>query len=172
VTEAPLLRIRDLGVSFDNGAGPRVQAVDGARMSIYPGQTLAVVGESGCGKSVTALSILQLLSRPPARFDRGQILFRGEQSGAETDLLTLPPKQIRSVRGNEIAMIFQEPMTSLNPVYSVGDQIIEAVLLHQRVSDKDALRIAKEAMRDVGIPDPDRRIRQYPTSSPAACASA
>jgi ABC-type dipeptide/oligopeptide/nickel transport system ATPase component len=160
----PLLRIRDLAVSFDNGPGPRIQAVDGARMSVYPGQTLAVVGESGCGKSVTAMSALQLVPRPPGRFDRGSILFRSRLApdGGEVDLTRLSERDIRTVRGNEIAMIFQEPMTSLNPVYTVGDQILEAILLHQRVSGKDAVAIALSAMREVGIPEPERRIRQYP----------
>jgi ABC-type dipeptide/oligopeptide/nickel transport system ATPase component len=159
--ESPLLRIRDLGVSFANGDGPRVRAVDGARMCVYPGQTLAVVGESGCGKSVTAMSVLQLIPRPPGRFDRGQILFRADAAG-DADLLKLSDKQMRAVRGNQVAMIFQEPMTSLNPVYTVGDQILEAILLHQRVADREAEQIALRAMRDVGIAEPERRIRQYP----------
>src|SRR5690349_5935167 len=129
--EKPVLRVRDLGVSFDNGSGPRIQAVDGVRMSIYPAQTLAVVGESGCGKSVTAMSTLQLIPRPPGRFDRGQVFFRSTRAGAgaaalispaepgeisgtgtEIDLLSLDEARMRQVRGNEIAMIFQEPMTS------------------------------------------------------------
>jgi ABC-type dipeptide/oligopeptide/nickel transport system ATPase component len=164
----PLIRVADLAVSFDNGAGPRIQAVDGVRMSIYPAQTLAVVGESGCGKSVTAMSALQLVPRPPGRFDRGSIFFRASRFGgsagatAEVDLLTLSDRQMRQIRGNEIAMIFQEPMTSLNPVYTVGDQILEAILLHQHVTPAQAQEIALQAMRDVGIPDPAKRIRQYP----------
>jgi peptide/nickel transport system ATP-binding protein len=180
IVESPILRVRDLGVSFDNGSGPRIQAVDGVRMSIYPAQTLAVVGESGCGKSVTAMSTLQLIPRPPGRFDRGQVFFRstrvggegalispaepGEISGTgtEIDLLALDEPRMRQVRGNEIAMIFQEPMTSLNPVYTVGDQILEAILLHQPVTAAQARDIALSAMRDVGIPEPERRIKQYP----------
>lgn len=156
----PLLRVSDLAVSFDNGSGPRIQAVDGVRMSIYPRQTLAVVGESGCGKSVTAMSMMHLVPRPPGRFDRGQAMFETD-SGLQ-DLLTLSEKQIREIRGNEIAMIFQEPMTSLNPVYSIGDQIMEAILLHQRVSPAEAEGIALDAMTQVGIPDPTRRLRAYP----------
>ena len=156
----PLVRVEDLAVSFDNARGPRIQAVDGARMTIHPRQTLAVVGESGCGKSVTAMSMLQLIPRPPGRFDRGRILF--QSAGGEVDLLSLPPSRIRRIRGAEIAMIFQEPMTSLNPVYTVGDQILEAILLHQQVSPGEAFDKAVDAMRDVGIPDPDKRIRQYP----------
>ncbi len=164
----PLIRVQDLAVSFDNGSGPRIQAVDGVRMSVYPGQTLAVVGESGCGKSVTAMSTLQLIPRPPGRFDRGSVMFRstlaGELGGSagEIDLLELDEPRMRKVRGNEIAMIFQEPMTSLNPVYTVGDQILEAILLHQNVNAGEAKDIALRAMRDVGIPEPERRIRQYP----------
>ncbi|MEX2217984.1 MAG: ABC transporter ATP-binding protein [Phycisphaerales bacterium] len=172
----PLLRVADLAVSFDNGSGPRIQAVDGVRMSVYPGQTVAVVGESGCGKSVTAMSTLQLIPRPPGRFDRGRIYFQSTRAGGNgsahptsdiphptsIDLLSLTEPQIRRVRGNEIAMIFQEPMTSLNPVYTVGDQILEAILLHQPVSAGEAKDIALSAMRDVGIPEPERRIKQYP----------
>jgi len=155
-TQKPLLEIADLGVSFDNAVGARIQAVDGAGLKIYPRQTVAVVGESGCGKSVTAMSILQLNPSPPCRYDRGSILFEGR------DLLTLPEVEMRKIRGGDIAMIFQEPMTSLNPVYTVGDQIMEAVLLHQNVSRSKAEKISLEAMRDVGIPDVEQRINQYP----------
>ena len=163
VATRPLLRVEDLAVSFDNGESPRVQAVDGVRMSIYPRQTLAVVGESGCGKSVTAMSALQLVPRPPGRFDRGRVLFRTKADPErEVDLLSLSDRQMRAVRGNEIAMIFQEPMTSLNPVYTVGDQVMEAILLHQKVSPAHAREVALTAMRDVGIPEPERRIRGYP----------
>ncbi|MFM9996788.1 MAG: ABC transporter ATP-binding protein [Phycisphaerales bacterium] len=159
----PILRVEDLGVSFEQGRGPRVQAVDGVRLTVHPGQTLAVVGESGCGKSVTAMSTLQLIPRPPGRFDRGRVMFRSRLAGDdEVDLLSLPERDIRRVRGNEIAMIFQEPMTSLNPVYTVGDQVIEAILLHQPVDPSRAREIALRAMTDVGIPEPERRIDQYP----------
>ncbi|MEM7629477.1 MAG: ABC transporter ATP-binding protein [Planctomycetota bacterium] len=162
--EKPILEVRDLAVSFDNGTGPRIQAVDGVRMTIYPRQTLAVVGESGCGKSVTAMSSLQLVPRPPGRFDRGEILFRARLGGNEgtVNLVGLEEDQIREIRGNEIAMIFQEPMTSLNPVYTVGDQILEAILLHQPVSHREATEIAVEAMEAVGIPAPRERINDYP----------
>ena len=125
-------------------------------LSIFPGQTVAVVGESGCGKSVTALSILRLIPSPPGRVLGGQVLFEGR------DLLKLSERQMRSVRGKEIAMIFQEPMTSLNPVFTVGDQIVEAVQLHQNVGTKEAYEIAEEAMHDVGIADPGKRIHEYP----------
>jgi ABC-type dipeptide/oligopeptide/nickel transport system ATPase component len=158
----PLLEVDNLAVSFDNGSGPRIQAVDGVRMAVYPRQTLAVVGESGCGKSVTAMSSMQLVPRPPGRFDRGRILWRGSKQKREIDLLTLTEAQMRDIRGNDIAMIFQEPMTSLNPVYTIGDQILEAILLHQNVDTKQAADIAVDAMNDVGIPEPRRRLKAYP----------
>ena len=156
----PLLQVSDLAVSFDNGSGPRIQAVDGVRMTIYPRQTLAVVGESGCGKSVSAMSLMHLIPRPPGRFDRGQAWFHTDRG--PRDLLTYSESEIRSIRGNEIAMIFQEPMTSLNPVYTIGDQIIEAILLHQNVSGNEAVDIAVEAMRSVGIKEPEKRLKAYP----------
>ena len=156
----PLFTVNDLAVSFDNGDGPRVQAVDGVRMSVYPRQTLAVVGESGCGKSVTAMSSLHLIPRPPGRWDRGQMLFESDRGNV--DLLKLSEPDIRKIRGNEIAMIFQEPMTSLNPVYTIGDQIMEAILLHQNVTPAQARDMAITAMNDVGIPEPEQRIKAYP----------
>jgi ABC-type dipeptide/oligopeptide/nickel transport system ATPase component len=161
----PLIEVRDLAVSFEKRGssakrGDRVRAVDGVRMSIFPGQTLAVVGESGCGKSVTAMSALRLVPSPPARVDGGEILFQTDQG--TKDLLKLDERSMRHVRGNEIAMIFQEPMTSLNPVYTVGEQIMEAVLLHQRVSKVEAEEIAVRAMTDVGISDPRGRLSAYP----------
>ncbi len=157
----PLMVVDDLAVSFDNAGGPRIQAVDGVRMSVHPRQTLAVVGESGCGKSVTAMSSMQLIPRPPGRFDRGEIRF-ARKDGSRTDLLTLSEKEMREVRGAEIAMIFQEPMTSLNPVYTIGDQIVEAIRLHQEVKVTEARDIAVRAMDDVGIPDPAARLSAYP----------
>ncbi|MCA9306197.1 MAG: ABC transporter ATP-binding protein [Phycisphaerales bacterium] len=156
----PLLRVADLAVSFDNGKGPRIQAVDGVRMTIYPRQTLAVVGESGCGKSVTAMSTMQLVPRPPGRFDRGAAFFN--HNGKSVNLLTLSEREMQQFRGSEIAMIFQEPMTSLNPVYTIGDQILEAILLHQNVKLDEAIEIAVRAMDDVGIPDPRSRLSDYP----------
>lgn len=160
-TSSPLFAVKDLAVSFDNARGPRIKAVDGVRMTIHPRQTLAVVGESGCGKSVTAMSALQLIPRPPGRFDRGQIFFQNKRDRT-IDLLALSEKQMRQVRGGEIAMIFQEPMTSLNPVYTIGDQILEAILLHQNVNVSEARDIAITAMDDVGIPNPGDRLRDYP----------
>tara|TARA_R110002072_G_scaffold42064_20_gene118627 strand:+ start:52317 stop:53447 length:1131 start_codon:yes stop_codon:yes gene_type:complete len=161
IAEQPIMQVNNLAVSFDNGSGPRIQAVDGVRMTVYPRQTLAVVGESGCGKSVTSMSSMQLVPRPPGRFDRGEILYRLED-GSVINLLEQSESDMRKIRGNEIAMIFQEPMTSLNPVYTVGDQIIEAIMLHQDVSSQEALNIAIEAMDAVGIPDPQGRIKAYP----------
>ncbi|RMH10234.1 MAG: ABC transporter ATP-binding protein [Planctomycetota bacterium] len=157
----PLLTVEDLAVSFSNGQGPRIQAVDGVHMTIYPRQTLAVVGESGCGKSVTALTTLRLVPCPPGRVDRGKILFE-RSDGVVCDLLTLESRELRAIRGGEIAMIFQEPMTSLNPVYSVGDQIIEAVRIHQRCSRRQAREIAIKAMSDVGISRARDRLGAYP----------
>ncbi len=151
----PLLEIADLAVSFQVSGGA-VQAVDGVSMTIHPRQTLALVGESGCGKSVTAMTVLQLIPRPPGRVDRGSILLDGR------DLLSLSERQMLEVRGGDVAMIFQEPMTSLNPVYTIGDQIIEAILLHQDVTPAEAVEIAAVAMKDVGIPDPRGRLRAYP----------
>ena len=160
-TDSPLLRIEDLAVSFGTETG-WVRAVSGVNLSVYPRQTLAVVGESGCGKTVTALSILKLVPTPPGRFDAGHTWWRSDNGGEPRDLLTWTEKQIRAVRGNQIAMIFQEPMTSLNPVYSIGSQIMEAIRLHQKVDRKQARQIASEALDDVGIADPDSRLKEYP----------
>ena len=157
----PLLAIRRLAVSFPTPDGGRVRAVDGVNLTVYRNQTLAVVGESGCGKSVTALSTLQLVPTPPGRYDAGTITWTGGD-GAQVDLLGLDERRMRDVRGNQIAMIFQEPMTSLNPVYTIGEQIREAVVLHQRVDARGANRIATEALTDVGISEPVARLKAYP----------
>jgi len=153
--QQPLLELRDLNVAFNTERG-QIRPVRDVSYSIYPGQTLAVVGESGCGKSVTALSILRLIPTPPGKILSGNVIFDGR------DLLTLTEREMRTVRGRDIAMIFQEPMTSLNPVYTIGDQIAEAVLLHQKVRPRQAYEIAEQAMRDVGISDPGRRLHEYP----------
>src|SRR4051812_31652906 len=153
--QQPLLELRDLNIAFNTDRG-QVRPVRDVSYSIYPGQTLAVVGESGCGKSVTALSILRLIPTPPGQYLSGEVNFQGR------DLLRLSEKEMRTVRGRDIAMIFQEPMTSLNPVYTIGDQIAEAVILHQKVNTKEAYEIAEQAMRDVGISDPGRRLHEYP----------
>src|SRR5687767_494507 len=154
-TGQPLLELRDLNIAFDTDRG-QVRPVRDVSFSIYPGQTVALVGESGCGKSVTSLSVLRLIPQPPGRILGGRVMLENR------DLLTLSEKEMRGVRGKDIAMIFQEPMTSLNPVYTIGDQIAEAIILHQRVSGREALRIAEQSLRDVGIADPARRLHEYP----------
>ncbi|HEX3952731.1 MAG TPA: ABC transporter ATP-binding protein [Stellaceae bacterium] len=133
-----------------------VRAVDGVSFYVMPGETLAIVGESGCGKSVTALSILRLIQSPPGKIVDGSILFGGR------NLLSFSDAQMRHVRGNEISMIFQEPMTSLNPVLSIGRQITETLTLHQGLDRKAALARAIEMLRLVHIPEPERRVEQYP----------
>ncbi len=150
-----ILQVRDLRTHFHVMDGT-VKAVDGVDFSIARGETLGVVGESGCGKSVTALTIMRLLDIPPAEIASGQILFDGR------DLLALPEDDMRRLRGNDIAMIFQEPMTSLNPVFRVGDQIAEAIRLHFPVSKQEAQDRAVDNLRRVGIASPERRARQYP----------
>jgi oligopeptide/dipeptide ABC transporter ATP-binding protein len=151
----PLLQLVDLSIAFDTEREPIVPVRD-VSFCIFPGQTVALVGESGCGKSVTALSIMRLIPQPPGRVVSGQVLLDGR------DLLTLPEAQMRRVRGKDIAMIFQEPMTSLNPVFTIGDQIMEAIVLHQRVSRREAREIAERSLREVGIADPQRRLDEYP----------
>ena len=157
----PLLDIRDLKTYFYTEDGV-VRAVDGVTFSIEPERTLGVVGESGCGKSVTARAIMGLVKSPPGRIESGEILFH--RDGNIIDLAKLNPKgeEMRRIRGNEIAMIFQEPMTSLNPVYTIGNQIMEAVILHQRLSKKEAKKKAIDVLASVGIPSPEQRIDEYP----------
>jgi oligopeptide/dipeptide ABC transporter ATP-binding protein len=151
----PLLAIEDLAVSFATDEGV-VRAVNGVNLTLYPRQTLAVVGESGCGKSVTATAALKLVPTPPGRYDSGRILFEGD------DLLRYDEADMRKIRGGRIAMIFQEPMTSLNPVYTIGQQIVEAILLHQRVDSARAIDLAEQALAEVGIADPRQRLSEYP----------
>ncbi len=157
----PLIEIKNLKTYFYLEDGV-VRAVDGVNFTIEPEKTLGVVGESGCGKSVTALSVMGLVQMPPGRIDGGEILYH--HNGTITDLTQLNPKgkAMRSIRGNEIAMIFQEPMTSLNPVYTIGNQIIEAIRLHQRLSKAEARDRAIEMLQAVGIPIPEQRIDSYP----------
>jgi peptide/nickel transport system ATP-binding protein len=152
---APLLAIEDLRTWFYTRDGV-VRAVDGVSCAVYPGETLAVVGESGCGKSVTSLSILRLIASPPGKIVSGRLVFEGR------DLLGLPEDAMRAIRGNEISMIFQEPMTSLNPVFTIGRQIAEALELHQGVDRRRATARAIEMLQLVKIPEPERRVRQYP----------
>ena len=153
--DAPLLRIDDLRVRFRTGAGV-VEAVNGVSYEIVPGETLAVVGESGSGKSVTAMAVLGLLPKPPASIEGGSVLFRGEE------LLKASPARLRALRGNQISMIFQEPMTSLNPVFSVGNQIGESLELHRGLDSEQARVEAARLLELVGIPEPERRLDEYP----------
>lgn len=157
----PLIEVRNLKTYFYTEDGV-VRAVDGVDFTIDLEKTLGVVGESGCGKSVTALSIMGLIQIPPGKIEDGEILYH--RNGKATDLTTLNPKgkEYRAIRGNEIAMIFQEPMTSLNPVYTIGNQIMEAVVLHQHLRKKEARQKAIGMLQAVGIPNPDQRIDEYP----------
>jgi peptide/nickel transport system ATP-binding protein/oligopeptide transport system ATP-binding protein len=150
-----LLEVKHLKTYFflDEGVS---QAVDGMDFSIRRGRTLGMIGESGCGKSVSALSILQLIPVPPGKIISGEIWFENR------DLLAADPDEIRRIRGNEISMIFQEPMTSLNPVFTIGDQIMEPILLHQGVDKARARRMAIEMLDLVGIPSPEKRVDEYP----------
>jgi oligopeptide/dipeptide ABC transporter ATP-binding protein len=150
-----LLRIEGLQTHFYTEAGT-VRAVDGVSLTVRKGETLGIVGESGCGKSVTALSILRLIPNPPGMIVGGNIFLEGR------DLLQLPENEMRKVRGASISMIFQEPMTSLNPVFTVGDQIAEGIRLHQRLSKRESWNKAIEMLRVVRIPDPERRVGEYP----------
>jgi len=150
-----LLNIQDLKTYFFTEEGV-AKAVDGVSFSLQERETLALVGESGCGKSVTALSILRLIPDPPGKIVGGSILFRG------TDLLGLNEKEMRAIRGNKISMIFQEPLTSLNPVFCVGDQIAEVIQLHQKQKKKEAWKKSIEMLKLVGIPSPEQRVKDYP----------
>ncbi len=169
-----LLDIRDLAVSFrQSHAAARsaarepgssyVRALDGVSLRLPPRSTLGVVGESGSGKSVTALSILRLLPEPPARIDGGRILFHSSKDGAGArDLLRCSPAELRGIRGGQIAMVFQEPMTALNPVYTIGDQVGESLRAHQPLSRREGLARAVELLDQVGVPDAARRVHDYP----------
>jgi len=149
-----LLQIDGLATHFETARGT-VRAVDGVDLAVRAGETLGVVGESGCGKTVLALSILRLVP-PPGRIVAGRILFAGR------DLLALPEEEMRRIRGREISMIFQEPMTSLNPVFRVGDQVAEVLEVHEGMKHGAALERVVEVFRQVGIPSPETRIRDYP----------
>ena len=151
----PLLSVRHLVTSFKTDAGV-VRAVDDVSFDVEAGKTLAVVGESGCGKSVTALSLMRLVPTPPGRIEAGEVLLRGQ------NLLEFPEPRMRAVRGRDVAMVFQEPMTSLNPVYTVGSQIREAIRIHEDVSRREAHARAIELLDLVGIPSPAERARSYP----------
>jgi len=151
----PLLSVRNLSTYFSTEYGD-AKAVQDVSFDIMSGQTFAIVGESGCGKSVTALSILKLIPKPQGRIVSGEIWFRDQ------NILTLDEKQMRNIRGNKIAMIFQEPMTSLNPVFTIGYQIAEAIQLHQKKTKKQSWTLAREMLEKVHIPQPERRLYEYP----------
>ena len=151
----PLLQVKDLHTEFRTGAGV-VRAVDGVSYAVEQGETVAIVGESGSGKSVSALSILRLISEPPGRITRGEILFLGR------DLMALSDEEMRKVRGGDIGMVFQEPMTSLNPVLTIGRQITETIEQHRQTDRAAAHKRAVELLGLVGIADPARRLKQYP----------
>lgn len=154
MTEKPLLEIKNLQTHFHIGKRV-VKAVDGVSISVKAGEMLAIVGESGCGKSVTAMSVMRLLPEPPAKI-QGEILFEGK------NLLAMSMDEIRDIRGKEISMIFQEPMTSLNPAYTVGEQIAEGILIHGNVDKKTAWARAVEMLERVGIPAAAQRAKEYP----------
>jgi peptide/nickel transport system ATP-binding protein len=154
-TEAMVLDVKGLRTVFFTNSG-LFKAVDDVSFSVRRGETLAIVGESGCGKSVTALSVMRLVPDPPGRIVGGSIMLEG------TDLLSLDESEMRAIRGNRISMIFQEPMTSLNPVMRIGDQITEAVRLHRPMSRKEATAKAVEMLRLVKIPEAERRAQEYP----------
>jgi len=156
----PLLSVRDLRTSFFQDEGTTL-AVDGASFDVAPGKTLGIVGESGCGKSVTAQSILRIVDRP-GRIVGGEIVLT-RADGSQVDLVKLKPNgaEMRAIRGGDIGLVFQEPMTSFSPVHTIGAQLIEAVMLHNDVSKKEARHRGIEALRSVGIPKPERRIDEY-----------
>ena len=154
-TRTPLLQVKGLKTYFKTEAG-FAKAVDGVSFDIHPGEVVGLVGESGSGKSVTALSILRLIPDPPGKIVEGEIIYKGR------DLLKIPWEDIRKVRGSEISMIFQEPMTSLNPVFTIGDQLTEVILVHEDISKKEAFNRAVQMLELVGIPDPASRMNDYP----------
>ncbi len=152
---APLLEIKNLKVQFEI-RGAVLKAVDDVSLKIGAGETLGIVGESGCGKSVTASAVMGLIPSPPGRIAGGEIIFEG------TDLLKIPEARMRKIRGNRISMIFQEPMTSLNPVYTVGDQVAEVIQLHQGLKRRAAMEKVVEVFSQVGIPAPETRVKDHP----------
>ena len=154
-TNGPLLDVQNLTTYF-HMHDHIVKAVDGVSFKLDPGETLGVVGESGCGKSITSMSIMRLIPSPPGKIERGRVLFNGD------DLLELPDESMRRIRGNEISMIFQEPMTSLNPVFSVGHQISEVLMLHRGMDKREALSESAKLLDIVGMSDPDERVHEYP----------
>ncbi|MDP3516407.1 MAG: ABC transporter ATP-binding protein [Pseudohongiella sp.] len=151
----PILQIKNLITEFETDEG-RVRAVDDVTFSVNAGETLGIVGESGCGKSVTAQSIMRLLPQPMGQIVGGQILFQGQ------DLVSMTLEQMHKIRGAKIGMVFQEPMTALNPVHTIGRQLAEVMLLHKKITKQEALRLSVEMLDKVGIPSPDIRMGEYP----------
>ena len=150
----PIIQVKDLKLWMRNDFGA-VQILNGIDFEIHPGETLGIVGESGCGKSMTSLSMMRLLMTPPAKYE-GEIIFRGQ------NLLELSQKQMQNIRGKQMSMIFQEPMTSLNPLFTLGDQLMEPYMLHQGLSRREAYKQSVEMLRMVKIPIPEQRIKEYP----------
>jgi dipeptide transport system ATP-binding protein len=150
-----VLEVKDLHVSFKTYGG-EVKAVRGVNFDLHKGETLAIVGESGCGKSVTSQSIMRLIPEPPGRFDGGSIVFKGK------DLTKMKDSEMRKIRGSDISMIFQDPMTALNPTLTIGDQLTEGILQHMKLSKEQAKNVAVQMLDLVGIPSPQVRLKQYP----------
>ncbi len=153
--EAPLLQVKNLTTTFKRDDGT-IKAVDNISFHINEGEILGIVGESGCGKSVTSLSIMRLVAEPPGKIAAGEIIFE------DKDLLKLTQKDMSGIRGKKISMIFQEPMTSLNPIHKIGDQIAESIIFHEKISKKEAKQRALTLLQEVGIPLPEQRMKEYP----------
>ena len=156
----PLLKFKNLVTEF-NVEGKTLTAVNNVSFDLNRGETIGIVGESGSGKSVTSLSAMRLVPSPPGQISSGEILFYNK-SGVPTDLISLSEKEMRTFRGNELAMIFQEPMTSLNPVFTCGDQVLEAIMLHQNISTEEAKKLTISLFKKVQLPDPERIYNTYP----------
>ncbi|WP_019242928.1 MULTISPECIES: ABC transporter ATP-binding protein [Bacillus] len=155
MSQTPVLEVNQLRTSFFTGDG-EVPAVDNITFSINKGEVIGIVGESGCGKSVTSLSIMRLIPQPPGKIVGGEIKLNG------TNLVDLPEKRMRQIRGNDVAMIFQEPMTSLNPLFTVGNQLIEAIRLHRKITKKEAFQQSVEMLKLVGLPRAEQIMKEYP----------
>ncbi|MCD4653277.1 ABC transporter ATP-binding protein [bacterium] len=153
--EDSILQIKNLTTTFQTDTGV-IKAVDDLSFTLHKGEVLGLVGESGCGKSVTSLSIMGLIPSPPGSIESGEILFKGK------DLRSMPESELRKIRGQEISMIFQEPMTALNPVFTIGNQILEVIKLHKNISRRDAIQRVFEMLETVSIPDPVKRYHEYP----------
>lgn len=155
MTQAPVLDVKELRTSFISSDG-EIPAVDNISFAVNKGEILGIVGESGCGKSVTSLSIMKLIPQPPGKIVGGEILLNGE------DLVPATEKRMRQIRGNDIAMIFQEPMTSLNPLFTIGNQLVEGIILHKKVSKKAAFKIGVEMLKLVGLPRAEQVMKEFP----------